>query len=383
MARIRFGVIGCGGMGTVHLDYMVKMRTVRVTAVCDAVEQRANEAAAKCDGKAFLDYRDLITSGLVDAVLVATPHYQHPEISIFAMNHGIHVLCEKPIGVTLTPVDELVATARRTGVRFGVVFQKRTVPAFQKARKMIQAGELGELHRVYYLAPGYRSQAYYDSDPWRGTWRDEGGGVLINQAPHYTDMLWWLAGDPAEIIGKIQTTLHRIEVEDEAEALLGYPNGASGYYCTATAEAPGMEYVRIVGDKATLEIRGEGSLRIARLETPLREFTLHSKAKWGAPKSEWKDIPCPPRKEVGHRAIAANFVRAINNPKVELVAPGVEGIHQVEISCAIILSSMTGKPVRLPVDRAEYDRLMAKLVRTSARRTKTHAVKDSGVRFFT
>ncbi len=390
MARIRFGVIGAGGMGGVHVGYLVKMNTAKLTAVCDIVESRAAAVAKETGAKPFLDYHDLIDSRAVDAVIVATPHLQHPEIAIYAMEHGIHVISEKPLAVTLTPCDKMIATAKKTGCKFAVMFQQRTRNIYQKARQIVQSGTLGEPRRIHYIAPTYRSQAYYDADAWRGTWAGEGGGVLVNQAPHYTDMLWFLTGEPKTVFAKTRTKMHNIEVEDEADTILEYPNGATAYYYTSTTEAPAETYFRIAGDKATLDIQDD-KLRLAKLNTPISKFEKTNKDAWARPQcggkrpigSTWQDIPFRKDKDpVGHRVIIQNFISAINRG-AKLISPGAEGIHQVEISCAIILSSMKSKPVTLPVDRGEYDRLFAKLARSSSYKTgASPPAKPTKVQFF-
>jgi predicted dehydrogenase len=382
MAKVRFGVIGCGGMGSSHLEYMVKMKSVKVTAVCDVIQDRALQAAAKTGAKAFADSTELLDSGLVDAVLIATPHYFHPPIAIEAFKRRIHVLSEKPLGVLLTPVDAMIKAARQSGCKFGVMYQNRARSLYRKARQLLQDGTVGDILRVYYIAPCFRTQTYWESDPWRGTWSMEGGGVLVNQAPHFTDILYLLCGMPSEIVGRWGTRAHAIEVEDQAECLLAWPRGATGYYSTSVNEAPASTVLRIMGDRAVLEVRGD-ELWVAKYEGPtLREFALKSPAKWASPKPEFKQIPCPKGRLQGHQAITDNFVKAIDG-KAELLSPGADGIGQVEISCAIILSGATGKPVKLPVDRKAYDRLMASLIRQAkANKKGARRVKDGGVRLF-
>ncbi len=382
MARIRFGVVGVGGMGTTHAGYLAKMKTAKLTAVCDIVRSRATSVGEEFGVKSFLDYRELVQSGLVDAVIVATPHLQHPEISMCAMKNGVHVICEKPLGVTLTPVDKLIGTAKKTGCKFAVMYQWRTQGIYQKAKNIIQSGQIGELLRVHFIKPDYRCQAYYDQDAWRGTWAEEGGGVLVNQAPHFTDILWYLTGSPKTITGKVRTKLHRIEAEDEAEAMLEYPNRATGYYYTCTTECPGRTYMRIAGNKGVLDIEGD-RLRLGELKPDLTRFDRVNKEPWAGPKVAWRVVPYKKSGEVGHRAIIRNFINAINRG-TKLISPGDEGIHQVEISCAIVLSSMKNKPVRLPVKRAEYDELMASLVRTSrVKKTRKPAARKQEVKVFT
>ncbi len=383
MAKIRFGVIGCGGMGTAHLEYLAKMRNAAPTAVCDIIEDRAVEAGETFDAKAFVDHHDLLDSGLVDAVLIATPHYDHPPIAIDAFERGLHVISEKPLGVTLSPVDKMLDAAKKSGCVFSVMYQNRARGHIRKAKKMIDDGTVGEIIRVYYLAPCYRSQAYWESDPWRGRWATEGGGVLVNQAPHYTDLLYHLCGQPSEVLGRWGCRIHNIEVEDQAEALLTWPNGATGYYATAVNESPTLSYMRIVGDRGILEIRGRDLFFARNKEgASLRDWTLNATSKWGSPGGDFEEVEPYKDRMAGHKAITHNTVKAING-EADLIAPGDEGINQVEISCAIFLSGDKGKPVTLPVDRDEYDKLMKKLIRQAeGRKKKTRKVKDGGVELF-
>jgi len=383
MAKIRFGVVGCGGMGNAHLAYLPKMSSVKVTALCDVIEERAVKAAEQYGGTAFTDHRKMLDSGAVDAIIIATPHYDHPPIAVDAFKRGVHVISEKPLGVTLTPVDAMIRAAKKSKCVFSVMYQNRARGMIRKAKKMLTDGTVGEITRVYYLAPCFRSQSYWESDPWRGRWATEGGGVLVNQAPHATDLLYHLCGRPTEVMGRWGTRLHNIEVEDQAECFLTWKNGATGYYGTAVNESPTLQYMRIVGDNGVLEIR-ERELLFAKYRrgTTLRDHLLHSPSKWGAPKATFKPVTCPKDRWPGHRGVTENFVRAIRG-QAELVSPGVDGINQVEISCAIILSGCTGKPVKLPVDRKAYDRLMAKLIRAAKGRKKgSKKVKDSGVDLF-
>ena len=383
MAKVRFGIVGCGGMGNAHLEYLVKMRSVKVTALCDVIEERAVKAAEQTGGTAFVDHRKMLDSGAVDAIIIATPHYGHPPIAVDAFQRGVHVISEKPLGVTLTPVDQMIRAAKKSKCVFAVMYQNRGRGLIRKAKKMMSDGTVGEMARVYFLAPCFRSQSYWESDPWRGRWATEGGGVLVNQAPHATDLLYHLCGMPSEVIGRWGTRLHHIEVEDEAECFLTWPNGATGYYATAVNESPTLQYVRIVGDNGILELRDRG-LFFAKYKrgTTLRDYLLHSPSKWGAPKAQFQPVPYPKGRVAGHKAITMNVVRAIQG-RAELVSPGVDGIGQVEITCALLLSGATGKPVRLPVDRKAYDRLMARLIRQAkGRRKKAKKVKDSGVELF-
>ncbi|HLV79162.1 MAG TPA: Gfo/Idh/MocA family oxidoreductase, partial [Chthonomonadaceae bacterium] len=231
------------------------------------------------------------------------------------------------------------------------------------------SGRLGAIYRTSMVMGWYRTQAYYDSGGWRATWTGEGGGVLINQAPHALDLFSWLAGLPARLTGQTRTRLHDIEVEDEAFAFLEYANGAHGYLYASTTEVPSHQMLEICGDRGKLVLHGS-SLRVFGVDGSIREFTTDSTAMWASPKAEElpAELPEAPA-QPGHAAITQNFARAIlfDEP---LLAPGAEGLNAVELIDGIILSSKTGQTVSLPVDRAAYDDLLAELKAGS--RAKTH-----------
>ena len=258
MSKIRFAVVGTGGMGKGHLTYMKEMDAGQLVAVCDIDKVVADKVSAEYVVKGYTDYKDCLNAKNVDAVLVATPHYFHPPISIFAMQQGIHVLCEKPVAVSVSEADRMAATAARTGVKYGAMFQRRTIPALRKAKEIIESGQLGEIWRTSMVeTKWFRTQAYYDSGSWRATWAGEGGGVMMNQAPHSFDMFTWLTGLPSAVIGNTATLHHNIEVEDSASAVLAYPNGGYGYVTTSTWESPGESSIHVVGSSASLFIEDD------------------------------------------------------------------------------------------------------------------------------
>jgi len=229
MTKIRYGIVGTGGMGSGHARTMQSIEECSLTAVCDIVPEVAEAVGEEYNVPFFTDYHDLIDSDLVDAVMVATPHYFHPEICIYAMERGKPVISEKPIAVTVSGADAMVEAAQRTGVPFAVMHQSRSEPIWQAAWDLVKSGRLGELYRTMLVYADFRSQAYYNSAGWRATWDGEGGGVLINQSPHSLDRFTWLGGLPNRVTAFNATRNHRIEVEDVAAAMLEYPNGAVGY----------------------------------------------------------------------------------------------------------------------------------------------------------
>jgi len=363
MKKVRIGIVGVGGMGQGHANSIInKVKEAKLVAVCDADKDRAKEVGEKYKVKWFTDYRELIDSGIADAIIVATPHYFHPEISVYAMNKGLHVLSEKPISVTVSQADTMVEAAQKTGKVFCVMYQNRNNGIFVAAKKLIQEGKLGEIKRTLLINPWYRSQAYYDSGSWRATWKGEGGGVLINQAPHMIDVFIWLAGLPKRFNAKVRTRLHNIEVEDEASALLEYENGAWGYYYTTTNEVPHIPYLEIAGDRGKIIYNGS-TLRFFETKVPISEFTFSNKSMWSSVETKEKPVRIPKR-EVSHAVIIKNFCRAITRGE-ELLAPGIEGLNSVEFINAILLSGLKGKPVETPVNRKGYDRFIQEMIRKS------------------
>jgi len=368
MKKLKIGVVGVGGMGSKHCNSCQKLDEVELTAVCDIDEAAVEGVARHYKVKSFTDYKQLIDSGDVEAVIVATPHYFHPPIGIYALKKGLHLLSEKPIGVTVNGADGMIAVSRETEQVFGVMFQFRTFPHFMAAKKLIDEGKIGEIYRTLMLSGGFRTQAYYDSAGWRSSWKGEGGGVLINQAPHMLDMFCYLAGTPNKVRAEVRTRRHKIEVEDEVHALLEYANGGLGYLYASVNEAPIEDRIEIVGEKGKLIIDGS-KVQFASLKQPAQEFcnTSPETGAGGAPEVAWEDVDIP-EAESGHQEIIRNFARAVLYGE-ELLAPGVEGINSLELSNALLFSGMEKKEVTLPVDRKEFIKFFDKLVADSKERT--------------
>jgi len=368
MDKVRFGVIGTGGMGTGHIRSIKGIEEAELTAICDIDPEICDRVSAENEVPGFLDYRELIDSGLVDAVIVATPHYFHPPISIYAMRHGVHALSEKPVAVTVKAADEMNRAAEETGLKFAVMYQRRTTPLYQAAKKLIDEGWLGELYRTCCIDTHFRSEAYYDSAGWRATWKGEGGGVTINQAPHGIDVFMSLGGLPSRVVARTATRRHDIEVEDEASAMLEYENGAIGYYHTSTNEAPTTEFMELCGEKGKLVI-SNGKLIFWTLETPVQEFCDTTKGMWSKPPAMEGKVVLEAR-ESGHAAVIHNFARAILYDE-PLITPGVEGVWSVEFINALLLSGGRGKPVDIPVDREEYEVFIEEMRQKSRGKART------------
>jgi predicted dehydrogenase len=368
MKTVRFGVIGVGGMGQAHCHSIKKIPEATLTAVADA-DLATAEKVGKEHGLPFFPAEpdSLVRSGLCDAVVVATPHPIRPPIVIAAMKAGVHVLSEKPLAETVSAADRIIKIAKQTGVAFGVMFQRRTEPAFVKAIEVVRGGALGKVYRTAMISPEYRSQAYYNSAGWRATWKGEGGGVMMNQAPHIMDLFILLGGMPSAVYGRTETRLHDIEVEDLAEALLTYPDGGTGYLYCSTNEPPPGQMIEVFGDKGKLIYR-DGALRLIRFETPVTEFNRTNKEMWASPKSIEETIQLPPG-EGGHAVVLRNFARHILTGE-PLLSPGEEGLRSLELANAIWLSAALKKQVKLPISRKAYDTFLAGKRKASAGKKK-------------
>ena len=363
MNTVRFGIIGMGNMGRFHADYLQagKVGRARLTAVSDAFAANLEKYGHL---KTFARSEDLIRSGEVDAVIVATPHYLHTSIGIDALRQGLHVLVEKPISVHKADCERLLAAHRGAPQVFAAMFQMRTDPRFKKIKHLIASGELGELMRVnWIITDWFRTNAYYASGGWRATWKGEGGGVLLNQCPHNLDLLQWFCGPPSAVRGHCQLgRYHPIEVEDQVTAYLEFPNGATGVFVTSTGEAPGTNRLELAGDRGKI-VYEDGKISFTRNETPMREFCRTAKGGFAQPDVWRVEVPA---ENTGpqHTVIAQNFVDAILDG-VPLIAPAAEGIHSVELANAMLYSSLIGQTVTLPLDAAAYEAKLSQLVSES------------------
>ncbi|GIV08010.1 MAG: oxidoreductase [Fimbriimonadales bacterium] len=363
MQTVRVGIVGLGGMGLGHCRFVKELvPETELTAVCDTHLDRAQAAGEQYSVPYFTNHLEMFRSGLLDAVIIATPHYDHAPVAISAFEHGLHVFVEKPLCVSVSDGDAMIAAAHRAGTKFAIGYQHRVRPEVQAARRLIEQGLLGEVRRTLLITAWYRTQAYYDSGGWRATWAGEGGGVLINQAPHYIDLWLLFGGMPSRVWGQTRAALHAIETEDEAFALIEYPNGAHGYFYATTNEEPGENLIEICGDRGKLRLH-DGMLQAWKLQSSIRQFTSEAEGMWDGIPAEPVELPMPPKPEDaldGQSALIQNFARAIlyNEP---LIAPGEQGLGTVEIVNALILSSKHEKPVPIPVNRPEYDTLLAEL----------------------
>lgn len=357
MRQIRLGIIGVGVQGSYHTRYLMagEVKEIRLCALCDIDPEKRRQAGKLTEGKVriFENAKSLFESGLVDAVLISTPHFMHPVLAEQAFCAGLHVMVEKPAGVYTKQVRQLNETAKKSGKVFGMMFNQRTNPLYAKMKEMIAEKELGTLRRTnWIITDWYRPQHYYNSGGWRATWAGEGGGVLLNQNPHNLDLWQWICGMPTSVFAICSNgRYHDIEVEDDVTVLVKYANGATGVYVTTTGEVPGTNRLEVMGDKGKLVIEN-GVLKFWKLEMPETEFTKQCTENFGSPAYEEIEVQVE-GEETRHQGIMRDWAQAILNG-TELLAPGEEGIFGVELSNAIHLSAWTGRWVDLPVDEDEF-----------------------------
>ena len=371
MKTVKLGIIGMGNIGKYHADYLLNKKVSRceLAAVCDS-----NIAALERFRplQIFGDGHQLIQSGAVDAVIIATPHFQHTTLGIAAFENGIHALVEKPVSSHKADAESLIAAHQNfPEVVFAGMFQLRTEPRYQKIRKLIQE-DLGQLVRVNWInTDWFRTEAYYASSGWRATWKGEGGGVLLNQCLHNLDTLQWLCGMPSRLRGFCQLgRFHQIEVEDNVTAYLEWANGATGSFIISTGEAPGTNRLEIVGTRGTLVLENN-KLTFARNAVDMLEFSRTATQGFVKPEAKVEEIPFA-NAEVPHAIVTQNFVNAILDGK-PLIAPGAEGIHSVELANAMVFSSLLGQTLELPMDGSAWEKELNRLIVNS--KVKKNVVK--------
>ena len=313
----------------------------------------------------------------VDAVIVATPHYLHPDLSVAALDAGKHVIAEKPAGVYTKQVEKINTAAAKSDKLYTVMFNQRTNPLYKKMRALVMDGAVGEIKRIHWqITDWYRSQSYYDSGSWRATWAGEGGGVLFNQCPHQLDLLQWVTGMMPERVrafcrfGK----WHDIEVEDDVTAYMEYGNGATGVFITGTADTPGTNRFEILGTGGKL-VCENNTLRVWRLETDERTFNATYKGGFGEPKFT-EELLKPEGDNPQHVGILNNFANAILGLE-PLYVDGKEGIKSVELMDSMLLSTWLDKAIELPIDGDLYFAELQKRIKTSRQKTGASVVLDT------
>ncbi len=376
MSSVRIAVIGLGNIGRHHAKYLGsgEIAGAELTAVAGTSAAKLQDFCGKC--RVFDNPEALLRSGAADAVIIATPHFQHTTLGIAALGQGLHVMVEKPISAHKADAQRLIAAHEANpGCVFAAMFQLRVEPRYLKIKELLRRGELGQFVRMsWIMTDWFRTEAYYASGGWRATWKGEGGGVLLNQCLHNLDILQWLLGMPARVRGFCQLgACHEIEVEDSVTAYLEYPGGATGTFVSSTGEAPGSNRLEIVGTRGKLILEND-QLQFTRNETDMFEFSKTAKLGFAKPevwqvRIPFENAPNP------HALLTQNFVNAIQKGE-PLVAPGREGLASVELANAMLYSSLREETIALPLDGAAYEACLAQLIGNSTLKKRVVAVTN-------
>ncbi len=376
--HVRLGIVGLGAQGGFYAKAIAEgmVENMTVTAICDidpSKQERAGEFFP--DARFFADYRAMIDSGEVDAIVTTIPHYDHVEVGIYALEHGVHLLGEKPAGVYTAEVKRLTAVAdAHPELTFAIMFNQRNNPLYQRIKQIVDAGEIGAIRRTnWIITTWWRPQGYYDQSAWRATWGGEGGGVLVNQAPHQLDLWQWICGIPKSVYSKVAYGFRRdIVVEDEVTAVVDYGDGATGVFVTAVHDVVGTDRFEILGDRGKIVVEGSKTATVTRLVDDERVLSQNMsmddvvKMFMGQfdPASLYTtqtiefDTPWGEQ----HAGVLRNFAASILDGE-PLIAPGADGINGVRLANAIHLSSWLGHEVPLDFDEAEYLELLNARIR--------------------
>jgi predicted dehydrogenase len=367
--KVKLGIVGLGAQGSMYAQFIKNgmVPNMEVAAICDIDTAKADVAAEQYPGVPFFaDYADLLASGDVDAVVTCVPHYLHPEMGIAALEHGIHALVEKPAGVYTKQVRELNDfAATKPELTFAIMFNQRNNPLYRRIKEIVDAGEIGAIRRTnWIITTWWRPQGYYDQSAWRATWGGEGGGVLVNQAPHQLDLWQWICGAPKSVYAKVAYGFRRnIAVEDEVTAVVDYGDGATGVFVTATHDLIGTDRFEILGDQGKIVVENSKTATVTRLQKPERELSdgmdmedvkrlftgqLNTDDYYSSEVIEFESVWGGQ-----HAGVLENFAANILDG-TPLIAPGSDGITGVRLANAIHLSSWIGEEVPLDFDEDRY-----------------------------
>jgi predicted dehydrogenase len=366
---VRLGIVGFGAQGSTYAKLIADgaVPGMVIGAIAANGHARSVEVSHRHPGIPYFDdYIEMLDSGTVDAVVATVPNYLHPEVAIAALRRGLHVMVEKPAGVYTKQVSELNAfAAARPELTIAMMFNQRNNPLYRRIKEIIDAGEIGAIRRTnWMITTWWRPQGYYDQSAWRGTWGGEGGGVLVNQAPHQLDLWQWLCGVPKSVFAKVSYGYRRdITVEDEVTAIVDYGDGVTGVFITATHDADGTDRLEILGDTGKIVVEQSRTAVVTRLDAPELEIgrrmelaeiqQLHLREFDATDVSTREVIELSSAWGVQHAAVLENFAANILNG-TPLLAPGAEGIASVRLANAIHLSSWLGQEVGLDFDEDEY-----------------------------
>jgi UDP-N-acetyl-2-amino-2-deoxyglucuronate dehydrogenase len=349
-----FGIVGCGIIAPFHAKAIADLPNARLVAVADPDPERAQQFANEFGGEGHTDVQEMLTRPDIDIVCVCVPSGLHAKVGVQAASAGKHVVVEKPIEVTLEAADRLIAACKSNGVELAVISQHRWDAGVRELKELVDSGRLGSLVLGDAIVKWYRTQQYYDSAGWRGTWSLDGGGALMNQGVHYVDLLQWVMGPVERVFARTRTSAHeRIEVEDIAVAALSFTSGALGILECTTAAYPGLsERLEVSGTGGTAIVEA-GVLKVRELKDEKGETTPYGGTLASAGEGGGKAASNPADISYrGHREQLADLIEAIENGRRPFI-DGVEARKSLEIILAVYESARTGRDVTLPLSASE------------------------------
>lgn len=362
---LRTGIIGCGKVTDLHAAALRDAPQSDFAAVCSRSGDKARAYAQRYGVKGYDNVDEMIADARLDAVVICTPHPFHAGPAIAAVRRGCHVLVEKPLAANLADCDAMIEAARTAGVTLGTVCQRRFYPPCQRIRRAIDAGKLDTPILGTVTMLGWRDEAYYRSDPWRGTWKDEGGGVLVNQAPHQLDLLLWFMGPVAELFGYWDNLNHPyIEVEDTAIATLRFAGGGLGSIVVSNSQNPALYGKVLIHGRngASVGVQTDGGAMFVAGMSDIEEAPINDH--WTVPGeehrlAEWQQADRDLFARINamkyfHRLQVEDFLRAVLEGREPLIT-GAEGRRTVELFTAIYRSQRDGRPVRFPLSPEPED----------------------------
>ena len=362
---VRIGVVGLGNIARQHIANIVEGRVANgvLTATCS--RGGPTELAGVSH---FNDYRDLVASGLCDAVLVATPTNSHLEIGRATLDANLHLMMEKPMGLSVKEGENLLSCCKPNSVA-ALMLNQRADPLFLRMKEIIESSILGDLIRINWcMTNWFRPEIYFQVSDWRATWRGEGGGVLVNQCIHNLDILQWLCGMPRAVRAHCQFgRFHDVEVEDDVTAYLEYENGATGVFVGSTGEAPGVNRFEVIGDAGSLVFDGT-QLTLAQNTPSTKIFNRTTKQMFGMPETSIEVLAID-RKVNQHAVLMQNFVNAILDDE-PLIAPLTEGLRSLAIANGMLLSTWQKRTIEFPLDANEYQTHLQRKIDQSSLRVK-------------
>lgn len=361
---VRLGIVGIGIIANDYIGLIAAGRVphIQLTALCSRSQEKMDKVSSQYNlsMNTYLSYEQMLLSGNIDAVLICTPHGQHPEMTRKALESGIHVLVEKPVGIYADTVEKCVELLKqKQDIVCGVMYNRRASKAYGHIRKVVAAGEIGEIIRCTWLITNlYRTNAYYGTSQWRGSWETEGGGILMTQASHQLDLMQWICGMPCEVLARCATVNRPIIVENEAELFLSYPNGARGHFIASAHECPGTNLLEICGTKGRISVREDSIVEITRLNQDEREFARNCPLPFAKAEGQTETLVFDDSdNKLQQAATIENFALAVLR-KAQIQCSLEEGLGSLQIIHGTYVSWWSGTAVKLPVGEAQFRQWM-------------------------